>query len=349
MKTIISNRSEASSAVAKFKKCVESAAAGSRATEWAFPNGEKAKCETYTVPTVLGELLVAIPKKWNGRQAHLFALNYPGGTLAPDVEINIPDTLDRKVSGAYVKNGKEILICHRGGFTAYRGKIPKEVSHAYFGKWMCEVRDGDRDSSMIGVASLGSPSMADDIAEFVAAVSEMKTQFKAGESASAELPERTKAAWRDTREYEGKKKSSGVTDPRDYDYLHGPLCNALRRQLKRHVSGNKEVIVLSNQNVDVALVNAVSGKALAIFEVKTSASLSSQLYSAIGQLAYYKHRYGTSETATYLVLPKESINELKCEEFLTSIGIGVISGEKESFKSEGSGSLKELVSRCVRA
>mgnify|MGYP000870985250 CR=1 FL=1 len=349
MKTIISNRSEASSAVAKFKRCAESAATGSRVTEWAFPNGEKAKCETYTVQTVLGELLVAIPKKWNDRQAHLFALNHPGGALAPDVEINIPDTLDRKVSGAYVKNGKEILICHRGGFTAYRGKIPKEISHAYFSKWMYEVRDGDRDSSMIGVASLGSPSMADDIAEFVAAVSEMKTQFKAGESVSAELPERTKAAWRDAKEYEGKKKSSGVSDPKDYEYLHGPLCNALRRQLKRNVSGNKELIVLSNQNVDVAIVNAASGKALAIFEVKTSASLSRQLYSAVGQLAYYKHKYGTSETAIYLVLPKESFNELRCEEFLTSIGIGIIYGEKESFTLGGSVSLKELVSRRLRA
>lgn len=349
MKTTISSKSEASAAVAKFKKCIESSATTVKTTEWAFPNGEKASCQTYSVPTVLGELLVAIPKKWKGRQAHLFALNYLGGILAPDVEINIPDNLDRKVSGAYVRNGKEILICHRGGFTAYRGKIPKEISHAYFGKWMYQVSDGDRDSSMIGVASLGSNTMADEIAEFVAAVSEMKAQFKAGASASGDATENRLPTWRNGSEFEGQKKTAGTSDSKDYEYLHGPLCNSLRRQLKRHVADIPSVTVLSNQNVDVALVNVNSGKALAIYEVKTSASLSSQLYSAVGQLAYYKYKYGTPDTKIYLVLPNEARGELKCGDFLSDVGIELIFGQRESFKPKKGGSLKELVYKCIRA
>ncbi len=298
MKVTISSRKSASVAVAKFKKCIEATAITSKAMEWAFPNGEKSTCTTYSVTTALGELLVAIPEKWNGRQAHLFSLNHPGGTLAPDVEINIPDTMDRKVSGAYVKSGKEILICHRGAFTAFRGKIPKEVSFAYFNKWMYQVWDGDKESRMIGVASLGSISMADEIAQFVAAVSEMKTQFKAGEPFTEETPKKYSSAWCDSAEYEGRKTSSGSLAPKDYEYLHGPLCNSLRRNLKNIVSDTPELIVLSNQNVDVALVDAKSGKALVIFEVKTSASLSAQLYSAVGQLAYYKYKHGGADTET---------------------------------------------------
>lgn len=350
MKTAIASKAEASSAVAKFRKCVESAAKSSKTVEWVFPNGDKVKFETYSVQTILGELLVAIPKKkWNGRQAHLFALNHSGGALSPDVEINIPDTLDRKVSGVYVKSDKDILICHRGGFTAYRGMIKKEVSHAYFSKWMDMVSDGDRETGVIVVASLGSPSMADDLAEFVAAVTEMKSQYKSGGTVASEDSEKTESVWNDAQEYEGIKKGSGVSEPKDYEYLHGPLCNALRRQLKRHTSDLNDIVVLSNRNVDVAIVDEETKKALAIFEVKTSASLSSQLYSAVGQLAYYKHKYGTPDTETYLVLPKEARDELKCAEFLAGLDISVIFGEKETFKSNAGVALKDLVSRCVRA
>ncbi len=348
MKTIITSKAEAQDAVSKFKKCIAASATECKTLEWAFPNGEKATCTTYTVPTTLGQLLVAIPKKWNGRQAHLFALNHPGGTLAPDVEINIPDQMDRKVSGAYVKSGKEILICHRGGFTAYRGKIPKKVSCAYFSKWMYDVRDGDKDASMIGVASLGSPSMSDQIAEFVAAVSDMKSQFKAGEVVREIAPGKSMPAWRDSDEYEGSKKAA-ASEPKDYEYLHGPLCNSLKRSLKKLVSEVAGVTVLSNRNVDVALVDTESGTALAIFEVKTSASLSAQLYSAVGQLAYYKHRYGGKDTKTYLVLPSETQSEMQCKEFLAGVDVGLIFGMSDSFRPDGFASLRELVNGCVRA
>ena len=347
MKIIISTKNETSSAVAKFKERIESASIESKNMEWAFPNEQRERCKTYKIQTSRGALLIAIPtKKWNGRQAHLFALNYQGGALAPDVEINIPNTLNRKVSGAYVKNGKEILICHRGGFTAYRGKIPIEVIHSYFGKWMYDIQDGDRDSRMIGVASLSSRSMAEEIAVFVEAVSEMKRQFKADGISSEETLERNVSAWRDTREYEGEKHS-GSPDSESYEYLHGPLCNALSRQLKKYIPETSKVTVRSNTNIDVALVNTASDKALIIFEVKTSASLSSQLYSAVGQLAYYKHIYGTSDTETYLVLPEEARNDFKCGKFLSGIGINIIFGEQESFKTETGDSLKKLVDRYI--
>lgn len=348
MKTVITSRTEAQDAAAKFKKCISASATESKALEWVFPNGEKVTCTTYIVPTSLGTLSIAIPKEWNGRQAHLFALNHPGGTLAPDVEINIPDSIDRKVSGAYVKSGKDILICHRGGFTAYRGKIRKEVSHAYFSKWMYDVRDGDKDARMIGVASLGSPSMSDEIAEFVAAVSDMKSQFKAGAAVEGDAPNKSKPAWRDSDEYEGSKKAA-ASEIKDYEYLHGPLCNSLNRSLKKLVSGMAGVAVLSNRNVDVALVDVDSGKAWAIFEIKTSASLSAQLYSAVGQLAYYRHRYGGKNTKTYLVLPSETRSELQCGEFLSGIDVGLIFGKNESFQPDDFSSLSDLVSECVRA
>lgn len=347
MKSVITNRKDLSSSIATFQKRIASLAHEQKPIEWAFPNGDKAKCSTYSLATDLGELLVAVPKKWQGRQAHLFALNYEGGTLAPDVEINIPDGLDRKVSGAYVRSGNATLICHRGGFTAYRGKIPKDVSLAHFEKWLISVDDEGRQASLISVAAMESNSLANDIAEFVSSVAEMKSLFKSGEETSV-AGERD-PNWHDGMEFEGKKVSGKSRPRKDYEYLHGPLCNALCRQLKILVKKSPAVNVLSNKNVDVAIVNVKSNRAIAIFEVKTSASLSGQLYSAHGQLAYYKHKYGGAETSLFLVLPKETEEEMDSLEFFKNSGVQVIYGEKESFTPLSGGTLSQVVDKCITA
>lgn len=346
MKSVITDNKKLSSSVAAFQRRIASLAQQVRSTEWAFPGGGKAVCTTYTVATDLGELLVAVPEKWQGRQAHLFALNYGGGTLAPDVEINIPDGLNRRVSGVYVQSDKSVLICHRGGFTAFQGMIPKDVSFAYFNKWLVAVEDADKEAHLISVASLESKSLANDIAEFVSAVKEMKTQFKSGESVSVMTTQTSN--WRDGTEFEGEKSSGNSGPPTDYEYLHGPLCNALRRQLKELTKRLPAVEVLSNKNVDVAIVDKKSGVAAAIFEVKTSASLSGQLYSAYGQLAYYKHKYGDAKTALFLVLPTEAQEQMNSLEFFKGARIGVIYGDKEAFVTTSGKALSEVVARCVR-
>jgi hypothetical protein len=229
-------------------------------------------------------------------------------------------------------------------FTSYRGRIPKEISLAHFRKWLVSVVDDDKETSLISIASLGSKSLANDIAEFVFAVSEMKKEFKAGQPASA--LKRRPANWIDGVEFEGEKTSGGSSTPTDYEYLHGPLCNALRRQLKKLVESSRTFEVLSNKNIDVAIVDKKSKMAVAIFEVKTSASLSGQLYSAYGQLAYYKHKYGGAKTALFLVLPKETKGQTNCLDFLQGAGIEVIYGEKERFIPSSGIAFPELVTRC---
>jgi hypothetical protein len=346
MKTVITDRKELLSYVTLFQEQIASLAQTEQAMTWAFPNGERESLVTYSVATDLGELLVAVPKKkWNGKRAHLFALDHRSGILAPDVEINIPDGLNRRVSGAYVQSGENVLICHRGGFTAYRGQIPKEISLAHFRKWLVSVADGDSETILISIASLGSKSLANDIAEFVFAVSELKKEFKADESAPT--VKGRSANWRDGFEFEGEKTSGGQSPPNDYEYLHGPLCNALRRKLKKLVGNSPTFKVSSNENIDVAIVDKKSEKAVAIFEVKTSASLSEQLYSAHGQLAYYKYEYGGGKTALFLVLPKETKGQMNCLDFFQGAGIEVIYGEKERFIPSSGIAFPELVTRCL--
>jgi hypothetical protein len=70
------------------------------------------------------------------------------------------------------------------------------------------------------------------------------------------------------------------------------------------------------------------------------------LYSAYGQLAYYKHSYGGVKTALFLVLPKETEGQLNCLDFLQGAGIEVIYGEKERFIPSSGMAFPELVTRC---
>lgn len=85
----------------------------------------------------------------------------------------------------------------------------------------------------------------------------------------------------------------------------------LHRKLDQLFEAHPEIEVRKNCNVDLALVDRSTGKAKAIFEVKTSGALSAQLYTAFGQLAYYQHRFGNAATKLYLVLPVDTVSEFR--------------------------------------
>lgn len=317
--------------------------------EWAFPGGDRATCPTYSLETDLGEMLFAIPAPWEGRQAHLFKLNHEGGTLFPDAEINIPYELNRRISGVLVTNEDGMtMVFHRGTFTAYRGRVPREISLEHFRFWLREVDDSDRTSEMIAVTSTDSPSIRNDIAEFVHEVKRLKERVKAdaqNDPAADSSPEGSvepDVGWRTNEEYEGDKSYTPNADTIDYVYLHGPLCNALDRKLNLLVGGYPGLEVGKHQ-VDLALVDKVSNKAKAIFEVKTSASMSPQLYTAFGQLAYYKHRFGTTDTKLYLVLPESTSPDFLAGDFFAKADIQVIFGEAGSFRASNGKTLEEIL------
>lgn len=317
--------------------------------EWAFPSGDRANCVTYTLQTDLGEMLFAVPPPWDGRQAHLFKLNHEGGTLFPDAEINIPYELNRRISGVLAANDDgQTLVCHRGTFTAFRGRVPRGIALEHFESWIQEVDDSGSWSEMISVTSTDSPSIADDVAEFVREVKRLKEQVKADAledpsvEVSQELEDVAGSDWRNNDEFEGEKTYAPNPDARDYTYQHGPLCNALRRKLNLLV-GDHPNLKVGNHQVDVALVDKASGKAKAIFEVKTTASMSAQLYTGFGQLAFYKHRFGTANTKLYLVLPESAHSEFTAGEFFAQAKIQVIFGEAGVFRGSDGHTLEELL------
>ncbi|MDU8459291.1 hypothetical protein [Pseudomonas syringae group sp. J254-4] len=318
--------------------------------EWAFPSGDRAPCRTYALETDLGEMLFAVPPPWDGRQAHLFKLNYQGGTLSPDAEINIPDGLNRKVSGALVStSGGETLICHRGTFTAFRGRVPRADALEHFHDWLMEVDDDGKTADVIAVSSTNSPSIANDIAEFLFKVKRLKEQRKAeseddaeGSGKALDDEDESGAKWRGQEEFEGTKSYTRGQDTCEYQYLHGPLCNALHRKLDELVEGYSELKVGKHQ-VDLALVDKATDKAKVIFEVKTSDSMSAQLYTAFGQLAYYRHCFGSAETKLFLVLPTRTASDFAAAEFFAQANIQVLFGEAGIFENIEGESLEEIL------
>ena len=101
--------------------------------------------------------------------------------------------------------------------------------------------------------------------------------------------------------------------------------------------------------IDVAIVDKKRDVAVAIFEVKTSTSLSGQLYSAHGQLAYYRHKYGTPEALLFLVLPRAAKENLTCQNFFQGSGVEILFGEREKFNSINGKSLSDIVNKIVCA
>lgn len=350
MSSVITESGRLQKGVRSLQQALIAQAAPRGMLEWAFPSGDRAPCTTFALQTDLGEMLFAIPPPWDGRQAHLFKLGYEGGTLSPDAEINIPNGLNRQVSGVLAAAaGDDTLVCHRGTFTAFRGRVPRSIALEHFQAWLQFIDDDGRAAEMIVVTSTDSSSIANDISEFVFEVKQLKEYLKAeitgvrsDESTSVEADE-PDAGWRDREEYEGDKSYTPASGAREYPYLHGPLCNALHRKLDQLFEAHPEIEVRKNCNVDLALVDRSTGKAKAIFEVKTSGVLSAQLYTAFGQLAYYQHRFGNAATKLYLVLPVDTVSEFRAGEFFAQANIGVLFGEAGDFKGIDGESLEDAL------
>ena len=338
MAKIIEQEKSIRSAIQKFRKIIKDASFESEQLQWAFPNGAKDNLETYKLNTRHGTLGVGITKgQWNTRVPHLFTLSLDASTISPDVEINIPLSLNRRVSGVYVKKGKDIWLCSRGMFTAYRGKIKRELAFSHFDKWLLDVDDGNKISSIIPVAALTSPDIANQIAEFVLSVNELKEKYKYSDNGESL---QVNTAWGKGLECEGKKTRSGTDEETEYDYLHGPMCNELQRQLEQITSRSGRSIA-KNKNIDVAIIE--KDKAMAIFEVKTSYSLSEQLYKGIGQLLSYKHYYGTPDTKLFLVVPSVKNNKKTLAALMDKLGIYLVENNKNGFFLSSANELNEYL------
>ncbi len=341
MRAVLTKKNEITSAVHIFRQKIRSEFSEAKKVEIGFPGGGQASGTEYSTITSHGRVTIMIPdvKMWNQRIPHLVNLNPSAKRHAPDVELNIPMRLDRLVSACYVQDGKDILICSRGKFTVFKSAVLKPLVMEYFREWLIPVQDGDRETLMIPIAALSSPGLAEQIAEFVSQVKLLKERYREG---ILDKEVKQNKGWRQSDEFQGNIKKKKSMQESEYEYLHGPICNSLRRYLEE--LSNNNVLIRSNQNVDVAIV--YNEKARVIFEVKTSLNLSNQIYKGIGQLLCYKAQYGLHNSKLFLVLPqavysKNKISLLK--KVFKNIGITLIFWDHGKFVSESNRSLSYLL------
>ncbi|MCB1642485.1 MAG: hypothetical protein KDI37_12195 [Xanthomonadales bacterium] len=145
--------------------------------------------------------------------------------------------------------------------------------------------------------------------------------------------------WYTGREFQGRKSYQPTEDRREYDYEHGSICNRLQDALQ--ACSPPYLRFGRNKNVDAALVDRKQ-KAAFLFEVKTAALPSSQIYSAVGQLFYYRHLYGTSSSRLYVVLPG-TCRSSQTESFLAKLDIGVLYEQSEGFVDPSGRGLAEIL------
>lgn len=330
---ILETIDENSEAVELFRDKLEEVSYMKKDLEWGFPNGERLEYPTYLVKTHLGELQIGVPDSSLGNRIPHFVrfAKDDNAPPSPDVELNTPREHDRRISGVYVKDGDEIWLCSRGSFTAYRGQIKRDLVFSFFENWLYQVNDSGTMTLVIPVCSLSSPTISNDIAEFTFAVQELKQLYKKNSSViSLSKPDKNnKFSWKHGKEFEGSK-NSGSRVGSEYEYIHGPLCNQLKRYLELAVLDHQVFKVVKNSHVDIAIIDKKTDVASIIFEVKTAPLPSNQVYTAVGQLFYYRTLYGNEETDLYLVLPVTNKSSAT-EKFVESLKINLIYGKEGKF------------------
>jgi hypothetical protein len=179
MMQVIATKNGTRDAIRDFQQRLETDSGGAQQRKWGFPDGTSAEFPTYTLQSSLGDMEIGLPGRWSDRVPHLVRFRKESGSLSPDVELNIPNDLDRRVSGVYMRTSESTFLCTRGSFTAWRGRVPRKDAFAFFKNWLVEVQDGDRTVKIIPVTALDSSTLADDIAKFADAVGALKNQYKA--------------------------------------------------------------------------------------------------------------------------------------------------------------------------
>jgi len=272
----------------------------------------------------------------------------PGGSnwLEITVQLNFPaGVYNRRMAGAFVKdfNG-EVFIAHRGKLTKGRAGLQKKAVFGEFASRLIEAIDGPLTSTLILIASLDDPNLADRLCEFAAEAREVATrlgeasdqdvsgqkvssrtgkdhsaQGKSDVSANATVKQRMLKLRKYFDEYSGIALTQGHGGGKR-TVEHGDIVKALEALLNKTGDSQKA------QAIDLAVILAAH---VDLFEVKTSAR-TTDVYTGVGQLLI--HGECISELLKlpvhrFLVLP-ERPNQMHEPHIVGKGGMRIVTYEK---------------------
>jgi hypothetical protein len=239
--------------------------------------------------------LWAVLSDTDGRWWNAFGLQFPfDETQNIDAEINPPfEGINRRTGGAFAVDGDgAIHLMHRGALVHLKG-FSKEAFLDYYGRdRLIEVDDGGHPADLILVGALDSPTLVDEVAEFVRIASEFKEALRES-GVSPTSRDQPRPPWSNSFDHEAdedtrRKPLPGVVVRR----VHGRVLNELAR-----VVAEKGHTVMNDKARDLCVVDT-AGRLRILFELKT-ANERADVYTAIGQLLFN----GTEPCERVAVLP----------------------------------------------
>jgi len=168
-------------AIKRFKTRIKKELTKGQVRNCTFQNGGSIEGQEFYTETKNGRLSIVIPShKWGYDDRDLFyvALNSENGRFTPNTELNIPYGLNRYIQTCLVKDGKNIMICHRGKFTVGNGSLTKQKGLEHFENKTILIDDGGKEIWVTRITKLTSKYFAEEIAEFTFEVNVLKDMHR---------------------------------------------------------------------------------------------------------------------------------------------------------------------------
>jgi hypothetical protein len=212
-----------------------------------------------------------------------------------DVQMNFPaGSYNRRMAGAFVVDGNgDVLVAHRGKLTKGKAGLAKAKVFREFAAQTEEADDDGQPSTVILIAALDDPKLADRLWAFAAEARDVATRIGAavgdddgdndsstGESSLGTSERKPSSTRKDPLlklrdyfdEYAGEGSSKGHSGGKR-TVEHGDVVKALEAKLRASGSSQKA------QAIDLAIV----AEEVDLYEVKTSAR-TTDVYTGVGQL-----------------------------------------------------------------
>lgn len=238
-------------------------------------------------------------RAWSPHEGDLKLCNFilvgtPGSTerMQITVQLNFPaDGYNRMMAGAFVTDEHgEVFIAHRGKLTKGHAGLEKHRVFREFAPQTIEAQDLEKTSTLILIASLDDPHLADRLWSFAEEAREVATRLAAenhppedeGDTGGSGKAGGRKPITREARmlklrayfdEYAGAGNHKGHGGGKR-TVEHGDVVKALEAQLRAAGTSQKA------QAIDLAIVTDAH---VDLYEVKTSAA-TTDVYTGVGQL-----------------------------------------------------------------
>lgn len=168
---------------------------------------------------------------------------------------------------------------HRGHLVKLKGFSKKAFLDYYGRNRLVQVDDGGRPARLILVGALDSPTLVDEIADFIRLASDFKEALRES-GVSPASRHRARPAWASRFDPEAEEVSArDALPPTVVGRVHARVVNELARQVAS--MGHS---VANDQARDLFIAGAAGPRVL--FELKTS-NTRTDVYTAIGQLQFH--------------------------------------------------------------